>query len=84
MTIEVATTEVLDTLYGRRYARLIGYLGGRKFIAVMSTLITATWLVYTQVIEPVIYRDIMIGVVAAYVVSNVWQKRVEATNSASQ
>jgi len=81
MTIEVATTEVLDKLYGRRYARLIGYLGGRKFIAVMSTLASCTYLVIGKHIADGVYSAVMIAVVAAYVVANVAQKKVEKGQS---
>lgn len=59
------------------YSPIIAALGGRKFFIVLLSLVSATALVYFKAIEPIIYRDIMIYVIAAYVVGNVGQKWAE-------
>lgn len=62
------------TTQPQAYWRLIGWLGGRKFIAVMGTLIQAGWLVHGKHIADGVYSAVIIAVVAAYVTANVAQK----------
>jgi hypothetical protein len=46
----------------------------RKFIAAMSALSSATWLVYSGHIADGVYSAVVIATVAAYITGNVTQK----------
>jgi hypothetical protein len=46
----------------------------RKFIAAMSALASATWLVYSGHIADGVYSAVVIATVAAYITGNVTQK----------
>jgi hypothetical protein len=46
----------------------------RKFIAAMSALASATWLVYSGHIADGVYSAVVIATVAAYITGNITQK----------
>lgn len=46
----------------------------RKFIAAMSALASATWLVYSGHIADGVYSAVVIATVASYITGNVTQK----------
>jgi hypothetical protein len=73
MPIETATEEDQTT---DRYARFIGWLGGRKFLGMLLALVSVTVLTYTGKVDGSVYQWVMIGVVAAYVTGNVAQKQI--------
>lgn len=49
----------------------------RKFIAAMSALASATWLVYGGYIADGVYSAVVIATVASYIAGNVTQKAIE-------
>jgi hypothetical protein len=51
-------------------------VGGRKFIAAMTTLASATFLVAFDHIDDGVYSAVVIAAVAAYIAGNVTQKAV--------
>lgn len=59
------------------YARLIGYLGGRKFIFAMATVASATYLVANKFIADGVYSAVVIATIGAYLAANVVQKQVQ-------
>lgn len=48
--------------------------GSRKFVMAMLTLASATWLVAERLIADGVYSAVVLGVVVAYLTSNVAQK----------
>ncbi len=53
---------------------VITRLMSRKFILCLLATFINAYLVITKSIEPIVYRDIIIAIVAAYVGGNVAQK----------
>lgn len=54
-------------------------VGGRRFLMSMGCGIACTALVWFGKIDGNIFRDVVIATVAAYIVGNTWQKKIEAT-----
>ena len=52
-------------------------LGGRKFIAVMSGLLSVTWLTWGEKIDGGVYGLVVVGTLGAYITGNVLQKKHE-------
>lgn len=52
----------------------------RKFILVMATMLSSTWLMYEHVLTSSDYKAIIIGVIGVYVAGNVTQKLTAKTN----
>lgn len=50
----------------------------RKFILAMLSLASATWLVSSDAITPVVYQYVVLGTVGVYITGNVGQKWLEA------
>jgi len=59
-------------------------LGGRRFVLTLGCGIVCTALVALGRIEGVIFRDIILGTVAAYIAGNTWQKHAEARGLAGE
>lgn len=57
-----------------KWTETITGLLSRKFIAVMSSIVSTHMLVHDKYIADGVYSAVMIAVVAAYVVANVAQK----------
>lgn len=57
---------------------LLTFLGGRKFIFVMVVLALATALCFNGKITDSVYSTIVLGLMASYLASNVYQKKVLA------
>lgn len=55
-------------------ATLIARLGGRKFLACIASLIGVHVVLACGLITAIIYRDLMLGIAAAYITGNVLQK----------
>lgn len=53
-------------------------LGGRRYVMTMGCGVACTVLVWFGKIDGAIFRDVIIATVAAYIVGNVYQKKVEA------
>ena len=53
-------------------------LGGRKFIAVMSGLLSVTGLTWGEKIDGGVYGFVVVGTLGAYITGNVLQKKNEA------
>ena len=53
-------------------------IGGRRFLMAMSCGMACTVLVWFGKIDGPIFRDVVIATVAAYIVGNTWQKKIEA------
>lgn len=54
--------------------RIITQLGGRRYFMAMGCGMVCTLLVITKVIDPTIFRDLILGTVGAYIVGNVGEK----------
>lgn len=67
MTTETTDTNSID-------ASVIIYLGGRKYILSLLSLISASLLVYFGKISDGVYSTVMVATVAAYISGNVYQK----------
>lgn len=52
----------------------IARLGGRKFLACLAALLGMHVALACSLITALIYRDLMIGIVGAYILGNVVQK----------
>jgi hypothetical protein len=59
-------------------------LGGRRFVLTLGCGIVCTALVAFGHIEGAIFRDIILGTVAAYIAGNTWQKHAEARGPAAE
>jgi uncharacterized membrane protein len=53
---------------------IITQLGGRRYTMAMGCGVVCTLLVVAKVIEPIIFRDLILGTVAAYITGNVGEK----------
>ena len=53
-------------------------IGGRRFLMAMGAGIACTVLVWFGKIDGNIFRDVVIATVAAYIVGNTWQKKIES------
>jgi len=53
-------------------------IGGRRFLMAMGAGISCTVLVWFGKIDGNIFRDVVIATVAAYIVGNTWQKKIES------
>ncbi|MBF8177798.1 hypothetical protein [Herminiimonas contaminans] len=49
-------------------------VGGRRFLLTLGCGIVCTWLMWEGKITDVVFRDIIIGTVAAYIAGNTVQK----------
>lgn len=58
-------------------------LTSRKFILAMTVFIGASLLLACKLIEPPLWRDIVVMVLGGYLTSNVVQKAVESKSSTS-
>jgi len=56
----------------------------RKFILAMLSLASATWLVSTGAITPLVYQYVVLGTVGAYITGNVGQKWLTQKAEAAQ
>jgi hypothetical protein len=54
--------------------------GGRRFILTVGCGLVCALLVMAHHISDVVFRDIIIATVAAYITGNVWQKVAEIKN----
>lgn len=69
MTTETTDTNSID-------ASVIIYLGGRKYILSLLSLISVSLLVYFGKISDGVYSTVMVSTVAAYIAGNVYQKTI--------
>lgn len=65
------------------YAMILSTFGGRRFVLTLGCGAVCTLLVAFGRIEGAIFRDIILGTVAAYIAGNTWQKHAEARGPAA-
>lgn len=58
--------------------------GSRKFLVCLAVLGSSSWLVFEKVISSGDYKAIVIGVIVAYLTSNVAQKATAKNDQSSQ
>lgn len=66
----------------RTLGSLIYNSGGRRFLMCLGTACSSTVLLWFARMSDLVYRDIVLGVVAVYVAGNTWQKVKGGSNGA--
>ncbi len=59
-------------------------IGGRRFFLVCTTQASVTVMRWFDKLDNATFRDLILGVVAAYVIGNVAQRHIEARRDAAE